>query len=173
MQPPAGVFKAWGWKVQPLLLFLNPRGWKMQPFCCFQGLGLETATPPPVFKPWGWKLEFEATVISVYDEPCTSYVLMPQASGSQYPLGLPQEGPKALPGPPITPQGLPETPGRRPGGHRDAPGRPPGARLKNLRQSSARPHPSQDGKSQTTRPPNDQATIHIGPAECAKRLNNG
>ena len=45
--------------------------------------------------------------------------------------------------------------------------------MKNLRQSSARPHPSQDGKSQTTRPPNDQATIHIGPAECAKRLNNG
>ena len=27
-------------------------------------------------------------------------------------------------------------------------------------------------KSQTTKPPNDQATIQIGPAECAKRLNN-
>ena len=104
-----------------------PGAGKCNPSCCFQALGLENATPPPVFKAWGWKLEFEATVISVYDEPCTSYVLMPQASGSQYPPGLPQEGPKALPGPPITPQGLFETPGRRPGAPRDAPGCPPGA----------------------------------------------
>ena len=124
--PPA-VFKLWDWKMQPLLLFSSPGAGKCNPSCCFQALGLDSATPPPVFKPWGWKLEFEATVISVYDEPCTSYVLMPQASGSQYPPGLPQECPKGLLGPPITPQGLPETPGRRPGGLRDAPGSPPGS----------------------------------------------
>ena len=66
---PPIAFKPWGWILQPVVLKSSPGAgnWQMQPFqlfsspgvgkcnpsVCFQGLGLESATPPAVFKPWG------------------------------------------------------------------------------------------------------------------------
>ena len=65
------VLGVWGWKMQPVLLFLGSGAGKCNPYCCFGVLGLENATPIAVFEvlglenatriavlgPWGWKMQ--------------------------------------------------------------------------------------------------------------------